>query len=408
MRASSRKLLLVVVGLCVLGFVAYRARGFFGDFSGAKLLHTVRGANPYLLALSLAAIYCCYALRALRWEVFQRNLGQDALGTLYPSLEPVDSSTTRSAPLSRCALLRHPSFVRAVCVDALVRICRSHFWNIYKSTLAGFAAVFLLGRAGEPIRPILLARKEKLPLSGMFGIYVLERLFDAASTAVIAAIGLVLYQSHNRGTTKATGSMLFLGVFAAVVILIYLRLHGAGLLERRLQPAIGTHGWRGKTARIVLGIVSGLQTIRTWNQLVLAVLYSAAHWFLVLLVYFWVSHSFGGALARISLSDAMLLMAFTSLGSAVQVPGVGGGSQAGSIFAYTAIFGVEREPAVVAAIVAWLITFASCSLAGVPLLIHEGWSLGELREMAKHEDEIIDKEIAGKEDVVTRRGEPAE
>src|SRR5439155_24839192 len=46
----------------------------------------------------------------------------DAVGTFYPSLEPVDSSTPRSAPLSRCTLLRHSSFVRAVCVDALVRI----------------------------------------------------------------------------------------------------------------------------------------------------------------------------------------------------------------------------------------------------------------------------------------------
>jgi uncharacterized membrane protein YbhN (UPF0104 family) len=70
----------------------------------------------------------------------------------------------------------------------------------------------------------------------------------------------------------------------------------------------------------------------------------------------------------------------------VQVPGVGGGSQAGSIIAYTAIFGVEREPAVAAAIVLWLISFAMCSLVGVPLLIREGWSLGELRRMAKAEE----------------------
>src|SRR6266851_6773186 len=48
---------------------------------------------------------------------------RDAVGTSYPSLEPVDSSTPRSAPLSRCTLLRNSSFVRAVCVDALVRIC---------------------------------------------------------------------------------------------------------------------------------------------------------------------------------------------------------------------------------------------------------------------------------------------
>src|SRR5260370_21959554 len=46
-----------------------------------------------------------------------------ALGTSYPSLEPVDSSTPRSAPLSRRTLLRHSSFVSAVCGGALARVC---------------------------------------------------------------------------------------------------------------------------------------------------------------------------------------------------------------------------------------------------------------------------------------------
>jgi len=108
----------------------------------------------------------------------------------------------------------------------------------------------------------------------------------------------------------------------------------------------------------------------------LTISYSAAHWFLVLLVYLWVSHSFGGTLGTISLGDAMLVMAFTLVGSAVQLPGVGGGSQVAAFLAYTAIFGVEKEPAAAAAIVMWLITFAASSLAGVPLLIHEGFSLG--------------------------------
>jgi glycosyltransferase 2 family protein len=348
MRVSSRKLLLAIIGLGVLAFVAYRARGLFhfGDFSGAKLLHALRDANLFLLAISVIAIYSCYALRALRWQVFQQNLGP------------------------------------------------SRFWTIYAMTLAGFSAVFLLGRAGEPVRPLLLARKEKLPVSDMFGIYVLERLFDAASTAVIAAIGLLLFQSHAQAgetttrlqsAAKTTGLLLFAGVLVAVVMLVYLRLHGTALLERRLQRVVATHGWKAKFASIVLGFVRGVQTIRSWAQLALAVLYSTVHWFLVLLVYFWVSHSFGGKLASISMSDAMLVLAFTLVGSAVQVPGVGGGSQAGSIIAYTAIFGVEREPAVAAAIVLWLISFAMCTIVGVPLLFREGWSLGELRHMAEAE-----------------------
>jgi uncharacterized protein (TIRG00374 family) len=349
MRVSSRKILIAAVVVGVLAFVVYRARGLFhfGDFSGAKLVHALRDANFFLLAISVVAIYGCYALRSLRWKVFQQNLGP------------------------------------------------SHFWNIYPMTLAGFSAVFLLGRAGEPIRPLLLARKEKLPVSGMFGIYVLERLFDAASAAVIAAIGLLLFQvqAHTGETTsklqaaaKTTGSVLFAGVLGAAVLLVYLRLHGTALLERRLQKVIATHGWKAKFAIIALEFARGVQTIRSWGQLALAVLYSTAHWFLVLLVYLWVSHSFGGKLAGITLSDAMLVMAFTLVGSAVQAPGVGGGSQAGSFIAYTAIFGVQSEPAFAAAIVLWLISFAMCTVVGVPLLVREGWSLGELRQMAKSEE----------------------
>jgi len=52
----------------------------------------------------------------------------------------------------------------------------------------------------------------------------------------------------------------------------------------------------------------------------------------------------------------------------------------------TLIFGVEKEPAAVTSIVIWLITFAACCLVGIPLLIREGWSMGELRRLAREEE----------------------
>src|SRR5712692_5959857 len=222
MRSSSRKLLIAVILLCVLGFLFYRTSGFIhaAGFSWAKVLQAVREADPYLLIQCIVAIYVCYAIRSLRWKLFQRNLGP------------------------------------------------SRFWPVYAMTLAGFSAIFLLGRAGEPVRPLLLARKEKLPIADMFGIYVLERLFDLASAAIIAAIGLLLFQSHGQvGDTagkletaaKTTGSLLFAGVAGAVVFLLYLRLHGSALLERRLQGWVIAQGWRGKIAAILLGFTRGVQ-----------------------------------------------------------------------------------------------------------------------------------------------------
>jgi len=360
MSASSKKVLFVVIGLAVLGFIIYRSSGFINlaDFSGAKLWLVARNANPYYLLLSLVAIYACYALRAMRWQVLQRNLGP------------------------------------------------SNFWTIYKLTLAGFSAIFLLGRAGEPIRPLLLARKEKLPIADMFGVYVLERLFDTASTAIIAGLGLVFFQARTQqsgaqptgssgalaAAAKTTGSLLFVGVLGAIALLVYLRLHGAAMLERRLHGWRSSHGWRHKVAGIILGFARGVQTIRAWGELALAVLYSALHWVGVALIYVWISHSLGGKLLNIGLGDALLVLAFTVVGSAVQLPGVGGGSQLACFLAYTTIFGVEKEPAAAAAILIWLITFAGCSLAGVPLLIHEGMSLGELRRMAEHEKEEVEHE----------------
>jgi hypothetical protein len=83
----------------------------------------------------------------------------------------------------------------------------------------------------------------------------------------------------------------------------------------------------------------------------------------------------------------MLLLAVTLVGSVLQLPGIGGGAQIASFVGLTKIFGVEPEPATAIAVVLWLITFAGCILAGIPLLIHEGLSMGELRQLARAEAE---------------------
>jgi hypothetical protein len=89
----------------------------------------------------------------------------------------------------------------------------------------------------------------------------------------------------------------------------------------------------------------------------------------------------------------MLVLVFTMVGSAVQLPGVGGGAQALSIVAFTHLYGVGQEAAVAAAMVLWLVTFASCSFVGVPVLLKEGFSLGDLRRMRQQEAEEIDAGI---------------
>lgn len=339
MRASSRKLLILLVVLLAVGFAVYRFGGTLhgASFSGAKLWTAIRNANLFLLFLSLVAIYACYALRALRWAVFQQNLGA------------------------------------------------SNFWAIYGMTLAGFAAVFLLGRPGEPVRPLLLARKEKLPVADMYGIYALERIFDVVSAAAIAGMAL-LVTNRQVPVAGTTGAVLIGGVVGLIGFLVYFRLHGTAALGKALQGWRQSRGWRLKAAEILLGFARGVQIIRSWGELALAIALSVAHWALVFLVYVWITHSFGGKLGELSPADALLLMAFTLAGSVFQLPLAGGGSQLAAISVYK-FFGIETEAATAAALVLWLITFAACSLAGAPLLVHQGLSLGKLKELAEHEKE---------------------
>jgi uncharacterized protein (TIRG00374 family) len=345
MRSSSRKLLYILIGVAVIGFVIYRSSGLLhsGDFF-ANLLKAVRRANPALLALSTIAIYACYAIRALRWQVLQRNLGP------------------------------------------------SSFWQIYAMTLAGFAAVLALGRPGEPVRVLLLARKEKLPVADLFGIYLVERIFDTASTLVIAALALLLIKSGSESSEtagkfvpafQAAGALLGIGVAGAIGFLVFLRVRGTALLERRLAPWLSAHNWRARVARILMGFARGVQTIRTWGDLTLATIYSALHWILVLFVYLWVIRAFGGSLADFRIGDAMLVMAFSLVGSIVQLPGIGGGSQLASILVFTKVFEIEPELATAIAIVIWLISFAAVTVIGLPILLHQGLSLTKLKEMAE-------------------------
>jgi glycosyltransferase 2 family protein len=349
MLRSSRKYLLLALGLLVVGYFLYKFRnsialaGFRWSMVGESLHHARLG----LLLLGLIAIYGCYAVRALRWVRFCRYLGG------------------------------------------------AHFGNVYGATLAGFACTFLLGRAGEPIRPILIARKDSLSIAGMFGVYVLERVFDVAASALLTVYALLSFEHGgfaNEGNAvmmkvaRSAGVALLAGLLVAIAFLVYFRYHGSGWLSRKLQHENWRVGWREKLAVLLEGFSEGLQGIRTWEDLAALSGYTILHWVLVVFVYLWVAHAFGRELAALTLGGAALVTAFTLLGSAAQLPGVGGGSQLATFLVLTLIFGVEKEPAAAASIVIWLITFAGCCLVGLPLLFRGGWSMGELRRMAREEE----------------------
>jgi glycosyltransferase 2 family protein len=350
MRATLRRLFIALLILAALVVLAYQSRHkiHLADFTWTKFKFSVGQANIWLLLASLLLIYVCYAIRAVRWQRFCRYVGP------------------------------------------------TNFLNTYACTLMGFASIFVLGRAGEPVRPLLLARKERLPVASMFGIFFLERFCDFAAAAALACLSLLVFPRKlsdagadmNWVDGAKRGGWALLGAMSILIaILVYYRLHGAAAVDRRLENWREAGGMRGRLVSVITGISEGLQAIRNTSDLLAAIFYTALHWYLAVLIYWLVAKAFDSSFphSNMNFSMAMLLLAVTLVGSALQLPGVGGGAQIAAFISLTKIFGADPEPAAAVAVVLWIITFAGSTIAGIPLLIHEGMSMGELRQLARAE-----------------------
>ena len=349
MPSSLRKLLFAALLLAVLATIGFYFRNALrSGLSWDRVYEAVANIRISLILISLAAIYTAYAIRALRWNRFCRWFGKCTFGTTYGA------------------------------------------------TLMGFAGVCLLSRAGEPLRPVMLAYKCRMRIATMFGIWLLERLFDVGAAAVLAVLSLLLPSAmllSGAGTPswqnrlRVAGTLAGVGLISAFAAIVYLRLHGAAQIDRGLASWRARSGWCQRVAKQLSDFGEGLQGIRTPWDFAVGAFYSALHWGVIVVVYFLIVRSFGGRFGQFDMRGAMMLVVVTLFGSVVQLPGVGGGTQIVSFIAMTQIFGLEREPAAAAAMLLWVVNGVAVCLPGVPLLIHEGWSMAALRRLAHDEEE---------------------
>ena len=94
------------------------------------------------------------------------------------------------------------------------------------------------------------------------------------------------------------------------------------------------------------------------------------------------------ATRRFGLVDVLVLLAFMTLGSLVQVPGVGGGVQAASIVALTGIYGLRLEAATGIAILLWMVGTLAIVPFGLACAFHEGLNWSKLKLLSAKQ--IID------------------
>jgi glycosyltransferase 2 family protein len=92
-------------------------------------------------------------------------------------------------------------------------------------------------------------------------------------------------------------------------------------------------------------------------------------------------------LSSLDLPHVLLLMGFSMVGSVVQLPAVGGGSQLAVISALQVVYGIPPELALSCGILLWLVTFMSCIPVGLTLAHREHLSLRKLSKASHGTEE---------------------
>jgi uncharacterized protein (TIRG00374 family) len=340
-RRWTARLLLAAGALLLIAGLLYRVRG--SSFQWRLFLSTLSHVNAAWLSVSIVLILLTYWGRALRWEVMLRPLG-----------------STRT--------------VRKLTYD----------------TAIGFTAVVLLGRAGEVVRPYLIAISAGVPFSSQVAAWMLERILDLL--AVLLLFGLALAWIPSRGLALGpalrwalgAGGYVVAGIGVVCLLLLMLFRNFSDSAQARLLSAITflPENYYKRVERMLKAFSQGLQGTRNTRSLVLLLLYTVLEWALIITAYYALFRSFPIS-AQFKITDVVIILGFMAFGSIVQIPGIGGGVQIVSIAVFTEIYGLPVEAAAGLAVFIWIITFVVIVPIGLICAFQEGLTWRKFRQLPK-------------------------
>ena len=282
--------------------------------------------------------------------------------------------------------------------------------SLVGTQVMGFTAIALIGRVADPVRPYLVSKKTGLPLSSQFAVYIVERLFDAGSMALIFSVAMlwipeadiVRATSHSKMVISMEHHSPLLATFfarygglvftlAGALFLVAVRLWGAavatffersfGLVSKKLGIAI---------AEKIRAFHAGLDTMRTFGEFASTASISLGMWVLIAFAYFITCQAFSASpeLAAITPAKCVLLMIASGASSIIQLPVLGWFTQIGLVAAtLSGLFGASPEAATACAATLLLVTF----LAIIPVgLIWAQFEHVSLRKVT-HESEVAEE-----------------
>jgi uncharacterized protein (TIRG00374 family) len=268
-----------------------------------------------------------------------------------------------------------------------------HFTNALRTTIIGFAASALLpARAGEVLRPYLLARREGLSATAAFATIILERLLDTLMVLALFATFLVFFSSGVAGVGSTTFAQVKLGgelagavSIVGLVVLFFLAGHPATLeqVTRAVVRALPERLGEG-AARLVRAFAEGLAIVRQPGRLLVALALSLPVWLAIATGIWVVTNAFH---IDMPFTGAFLLQALLVVGVAVPTPGAVGGFHYFYRLGVTTFYAAPNDRAVGAALVLHAVSFVPVAIIGLILLAQEGLSLSRAGSLARSAEE---------------------
>lgn len=274
----------------------------------------------------------------------------------------------------------------------LAPLGKTRFRTVFRTTVIGFAASAVLpARAGEVLRPYLLARQEGLSATATFATIIVERVLDLASVLLLLACYLLWFDPGMETRDSVVFQAIrFGGLMMAPVALgaLVLMFFMAGHPER-------LHGWLLKAERVLPGRVAafiaklaqtfaeGFAVVRSPIRLVAAMAWSVVLWLVIGATTWAVSRAFA---IEMPFTGGWLMSAPLVVGVAVPTPGGVGGFHEAYRIGATAFFGADNDTAVGAAIVLHAVSIGPVVLLGLLFTLQDGLKLGGLREMTTKGD----------------------
>jgi len=326
-------------------------------------------------------------------------------------------------------------YLRAVRWSALIApIKRVSVLNLFSATMIGFMANCVLpARIGEIIRPVMVAKKEKVEVTASFATVVMERIFDMlgiivfasllffflpadtlqdksvsminhaeASTEVVRAEyvnekpGVPLSVVNEESEAEASNTikqlkkwsivMAFFGILAITsLFLLSLYPKKAGAVFEKLLFLFPYH-LKDKLVNLLHSFISGLQVFDHKTKLLWIGVLSLIIWFFNATPIYILCYAFD---IKLSFAGACFVMVCLCLAIALpQAPGFIGVFHI-AVQKTLVIFGVGLSSAQSFAIILWALSVIPITIVGLLFLWREGVSFGEI----SHYDEDVPEQM---------------